>query len=172
MSEAPRLIEKDCFLRVAGGGGTIYFQMMPEITDSKSVNWNMVDVVGRSHPLLGYTSSSCRTFSFSLEFFAHASQRDNRPISQIKQEIDLLMSLTYPDYGSGSVLPPKKCILKLGNMVVFPVVAQDISVTYHTLWDKASGLPIHASVSCTFIEAHNNPISYTQIKSGSRMTSL
>jgi len=164
MGTPPRIIEDQCWIFDTVTKDKVVFQMMPEVSDSKSVNWNPIDIVGRSHPLLAYNSSGPRTFSFTLTFFAHASVRDDRSIEQISSELNWLMSLAYPDYGGGQVRPPHKCILKLGKQIVWPVVAQDISISYKSMWAK--NLPVHAEVSCTFLESAMNAISYSQVRGG------
>ena len=164
-----RTIEKQCFIVDTITPSTrVYFQMMPEVTDSKSINWNQIDIIGRSHPILGYASSGPRTFSFTLSFFAHATNRDDTSQTRIQANINFLLSLTYPDYSGGSVKPPHKCILHLGEQVHWPVVAQDISVTYKpTGW--LNNLPVHAEVSCLFIEAANDAIDYKKIRFGRKL---
>lgn len=157
----PQIIEKECFI-LDNKGGRLRFQMMPDgISDSKSVNWNQIQIVGRSHPILGYDSSAPRTFSFTLTFFAHPSHDDPTSQSDVVKNIRFLMSLTYPDYSSG-VNPPPKCTLKLGKMIIWQVVAQDISVDYSPLWKN--GLPVYATVSCTFIEAWDDPIDFRSVR--------
>lgn len=158
----PRIIEKECFILDHKTMDRVYFQMMPDsISDSKSVNWNQVQIVGRSHPILAYDSSAPRTFSFTLYFFAHPSHEDPTTQGEIVKNIRTLMSLTYPDY-RGGVKPPHKCTLKIGNMIAWHVVAQDISIDYTPLWKN--GLPVYASVSCTFIEAWDDPIDFGAVR--------
>jgi hypothetical protein len=160
----PQIIENDCMILDTKTGEFIKFQMMPDsISDSKSVNWNQIQIVGRSHPILAYDSSASRTFSFTLYFFAHPSHEDPTTQGTVVENIRFLTSLTYPDYGGG-VKPPHKCVLRIGSMIQWAVVAQDISVSYTPMWKN--GLPVYASVSCTFIESADNPVDYGTVRSG------
>lgn len=158
----PKTIELDCFIVDMVTQGRVKFQMMPDhISDSKAVNWNQIQIVGRSHPILAYDNSAARTFSFTLTFFANPSHEDPTTQGEIVSNIRFLLSLAYPDYSKG-VNPPHKCVLKIGNMINWMVVAQDISVDYSPLWKN--GLPVYASVSCTFIEAWDDPINYGSVR--------
>jgi hypothetical protein len=158
----PRIIEKRCKIRDIVTGTEITFQMMPTISDVKSVNWNMIEIVGRSHPVLGYTSSGPRTFSFTLTFFANPSSSDDTSLKTVSDNLKFLMSLTYPDYDKNLIRPPHKVFLTLGDQIHWSVVAQDISINYSPLWKD--NLPVYADVSCTFIEANNYPISFSRVR--------
>lgn len=161
----PRLIETSSYIRDIDGGGSVYFQMMPEVTESKSVNWNQIEIIGRSHPILGYSSSAPRTVAFTLTFFAHPSTEDGTTLTDVSRNLRFLLSLAYPDYGGGGVKPPHRCVIKLGAQSKMVGVISDVAVTYKTLW--MNGLPVHAEASVTFIEAYKFPMSYGIIRGGS-----
>ena len=157
----PRIIEQQSYIADIETGTIVYFQMMPEVTDSKSVNWNPIEIIGRSHPIWGYASSGARCLSFNLEFFAHPSKEDPTSAVWVRDTLRFLQSLTYPDY-NGGVKPPHRVLVSLGQQTKMVGVIQDVSLLYHTLWKD--GLPVHAEAGITVIEANMRPINYTVIR--------
>jgi len=53
----------------------LYFDYIPEeIADSKTANYNLIDIPGRSEPVVGYVNSGLREFSLHLMFVAGVGQ--------------------------------------------------------------------------------------------------
>lgn len=166
----PRIVEKQSYILDLITTTKMEFQMMPEISDSKSVNWNHINIIGRSHPILGYDSSAPRMITLNLQFFATVgggggggAVGDPMTIHQVKDNLRFLQSLAYPDY-SGDVKPPHKCLIKIGNNTKMVGVCQDVTVSYKGPWDI--GLCMMGEANITFIEAHNFPIDYAIIRGG------
>jgi hypothetical protein len=158
----PRIIEKQSTITDLEDHYRLEFQMMPEISDSKNVNWNHMEIIGRSHPILGYASSGARTVSFTLMFFADPSHDDPTTLQKVSDNLKFLMSLAYPDYDGGRIKPPHKVLLKIGNQLKMKGVLESVNINYHTLW--RDNLPVHAEASVTFIEQENDPIDYKLIR--------
>lgn len=165
----PRIIEKQCQLIDTETNEALTFQMMPDgISDSKSVNWNNIEIIGRSHPVLGFASSGARTISLPLTFFAlngggigpHRTE-DQTSIDTVSKNLKFLLSLAYPDYSKG-VMPPHRCVLVLGEQVNMICVVADVNITYRSLWKD--GKPVYAEASVTLIEADPYPITYSKIR--------
>lgn len=159
----PRHIEKSCILIDVETQDSIEFQMMPDgISDAKSANYNHIEIVGRSHPVLGYSSSGPRTISFTLIFFGNPSLEDTTTVAKVSKNLKFLLSLVYPDYSSG-VKPPHRCVLRLGNQVNMICVVSDVNINYRHLWDE-NGQPVYAEASVTCIEADPYPITFSTIR--------
>jgi hypothetical protein len=164
----PRIIEKSSYIKDLVTGTKMEFQMMPDVSDSKAVNWNHIEIIGRSHPLLGYASSGPRTISFTLGFFATqgggggGSVGDPMPISKVSSNLKFLLSLAYPDY-DGGVKPPHLVMVRLGSQVMMKGVVTDVTNVYNTLWND--NLPMQAQSTVTIIEAEPRPVNYSYIRS-------
>lgn len=165
----PRIIEQQCYIRDLDANYTLVFQMMPEVSISKSVRWNYIEIIGRSHPVLGYASSGPKTYTFTLMFFANPSSEDKRSLDQISRDLRFLESLAYPDYDRGGVFPPHRCLIKLGSQSKMVGVIENVDIYDKTLWKD--GKPVYAEAAVTFIEAHKNPVSYSVIRSAGGLES-
>ncbi len=157
----PRLVEEQSYIADIETGTIMRFQMMPEVTDTKSVNWNFIEIIGRSHPILGYSSSAPRTLAFNLMFVAHPSHEDGTTAIQVRDNLRFLQSLAYPDY-SGGVKPPHRVLINLGAQTKMVGVIQDVSIIYKDFW--INNLPVVAEAAVTAIEANQKPISYSVIR--------
>lgn len=167
-----------CFIIVLSRGvgfpvqDIIPFQFMPQlITDSKTANFNDVMIVARSSPIKNYSGSGSRIIQFALEFFAQPEQGLESIASTflIKTRIDACRALTYPDYSGFVMKPPPRCIIRIGNQVAMLGVCRNVSVSYSgdSPWDLAPiSLAHHATVSLTFEEAMNIPLSNTEVRFG------
>jgi len=143
-------------------GGIIRFQIMPEeVRDSKSANYVNTDIVGRSHPIKGYSSSGPRTLSFSIKFYKF--KEEDNPL----QEANRLRALLYPDYSSG-IFPPPLCQVKIGQ-IKMQGVAISADISYRYPWDESVS-PIFVEVSLTFEETGRKPFSFQEVMNGSDMS--
>jgi hypothetical protein len=164
----PRIIEKQCTITDMDGSGSVTFQMMPNnISISKSVNWNYIDIIGRSHPILGYISSSPKMINFTLMFFANPSSEDPTTLATVSKNLKFFESMAYPDYSGGRVNPPHRYAIKIGKQVSWEYVPQDVTINLTNYWYE--GLPVYASVSCTFIETgspggNGDPVDYRTVR--------
>jgi len=138
------------------------FQFIPEtISDSKGSNWATYNIQGRSSPLRGYSSGPSRTIRFTAVMFVDpVADGTTKSLSQIKQDVDFLLSLPYPDY-SGGLKPPHKCLVNIGDIVQgFQAVCTNAQADYigSWPWEPGPGLPHGVRVSLEFAEVQDSPL--------------
>ena len=160
-----------CFIRPLDNvlNTVIPFQFMPRtIGDVKAANYQDVHIIGRSSPFKSYSSSSPRTISFSLDFYAAPEQGDSEPSPRtIKDYITSLQALLYPVYEDFSISPPPRCIVHIGDQINMVAVCKNVAVTYNSQqvpWTsirQSTGYYMFgASVSLTFEEVKDIPVGY------------
>jgi hypothetical protein len=108
-----RPIEK-CVLDIPGFG-PIVVNNIPEVSDSKSANYNSEGVIGRSSPLHTYFFSDTRNISIQFHFYVLKQGDVERNLSQ-KRAIE---SCLYPREGDGETpfKPPVICTFKFGDFL-------------------------------------------------------
>jgi len=161
-----------------GESDTLQFGYIPEeISDSKSANYNLIDIPGRSEPIISYMNSSPRELSLHLIFMAgvgqdkHTATGDSSSITEdnpqrVKQKVDWLRSLVYPDYSAaGIVRPPHRVLLSIGNLIKSVCITMSVSAVYKAPWDE-NLLPYIAEVDITFNEVNQVPPGYTTVRAG------
>lgn len=160
-----------------GESDTLQFGYIPEeISDSKSANYNLIDIPGRSEPIVSYMNSSLRELSLHLIFMAGIGQDkhtigDSTNVTEddplrVKQKVDWLRSLMHPDYSSaGIVRPPHRVLLSIGNLIKSVCIAMSVNATYKSPWDDKL-LPYIAEVDIVFSEVNEIPPGYTSIRNG------
>ena len=144
------------------GGGIFKFQLIPNtITDSKSASYTPYNILGRSSPLQGYQMSQPRKIDFQgVKLFASPTANGPpMPPPLIKQQVDFVLSLPYPDY-AGGIKPPHKCLLIFGGNVQMIGVCESASASYEagTPWDLGPGLTHGVTLSMSFMEVKDVPI--------------
>jgi len=159
---------------------TLYFDYIPEeITDSKTANYNLIDIPGRSEPIVGYINSSLREFSLHLIFLAGVGQakqagfyanadpsKDPDSATVVKQKVDWLRSLVHPDYSNPNfVRPPHKIFLGLGKLIRSTCVVGSVNATYKGPWDRDL-LPYLAEVDVSFQEVNEVPPGVNEVRRG------
>ena len=134
-----------CFIHAPSIGLKLHFQFMPdEISDSKGANFSDTEIIGRSHPIKGYSSSGARLLSFTLQFYQMASDDD------IMQRVTDLKSLCYPHY-AGSVFPPPPVHVVVGYKIGMWAVLTQCDITYKPPWNNDTD-PMFIEVSLSFSE--------------------
>lgn len=137
-------------------------QFIPDtVTDSKGSNWAQYAIQGRSSPLRGYSSGPARTIRFIAVMFTNPTANGTmKSTAEIKEDVDLLLALPYPDYSSG-IKPPHKCLVTIGDIVTsFRCVCTDASAEYLGTWpwEEGPGLPHGVKVTLEFAETTDNPL--------------
>ena len=88
----------------------VTFDTWPSVKDQKTANWSLVPVIGRSEPIPIYQSSEARRFGLNLRMVASDSQKTlpaTDEVFEMKQRLDFLKSLTYPQrIGRFNTHPP------------------------------------------------------------------
>ena len=154
----------------------IVLPFFPEsASDSKSVNWNNIELPGGSHPIYQFVSGGERTVSFTIKLI-----RETKPLAALKDDkrspynIDInkavrfLRSCLYPQFsnadssGSTVVTAPPLCKIRVGGndfghdkggMMTCIMTTCDVEVT--KWWDDAQTTPRVAEVSVAFAEVIN-----------------
>jgi len=162
---------------------TLVFGYIPEeFSESKTANWNLVDIPGRSEPIVGYVNSTVREFSLTLLFMAGVGQSkyvnaesgyvdtgtsvDDDDARAVKKKVDWIRSLTYPDYDNPNfVRPPHRVLLCIGKLIKSVCVVSTVGVNYKAPWDE-NLLPLVAEVSLTLQEVNKVPPGYTEVRNG------
>jgi len=150
----------------------IPFQFMPKtITDSKVAVYNDISIIARSSPLKTYVQSQARQIAFTLDFFAAPQPGLNFIIPPlIRNRIDALRALTYPDYTVSGIKPPPRCLVRIGSQLSMIGVCKQVAVVYNndtTPWTLAPlSLAFGASVTLQFEETLNIPLSRDEVRFG------
>ncbi len=139
----------------------LIFQFNPvEITDSRSVAFERIQVPGLSHPVLQFTAGDGRKISFLLEFSAVGYNRD------IMADIRWLQSLQYPQWGEGILksAPPKVAFV-FGKLLRLRGVITSTQVTYKR-WDPDLTRLLEASVTIDFEEYVPKSVDMWKVRRG------
>jgi len=143
-------------------GDQFTMQFIPDtIADSKGSNWATYNIQGRSSPLRGYSAGPSRIIRFTANMFTDPTA-DGTPKStgEIKHDVDLLLSLPYPDYSKG-IAPPHKCLVNIGDIVTgFQCVCTNAEAEYLGAWpwEAGPGLPHGVRVTLEFAEVQDTPL--------------
>lgn len=150
----------------------LVFGWMPiSISDEKAANWESVSIIGRSEPIMGYSDSGPRNFGFEFEFYASLFQSDQDNLGGltgydiVKQKVDWLRSLSYPDYTGQYLKPPHRVLLSIGALLKSIVICTSCNATYEGPWNERL-LPMIAKVSIALQEVNRIPFSYEQVREG------
>jgi hypothetical protein len=136
------LLELECWIKIPGFQGSatsaddkekIFFDNLPDITDSKSAAYNDEPVIGRSTPFKTYSHSENRTISMQIHLFVTKST----DIVNNLRILRAIESAAYPQKGDGNTpfLPPPVCKMQCGKILAdFPlcVVLKSYSVKFPT----------------------------------------
>lgn len=150
----------------------IPFQFMPKtVTDTKVAIYNDIAIVGRSSPIKNYVQSQARQITFTLDFFAAPEPGLDFIIPPlIRNRIDALRALAYPIYETSGIKPPPRCLVRIGAQLSMIGVCRQVSVLYNNEQIPWTLLPLPlahgASVTMTFEETLNIPLSYDETRFG------
>ena len=141
------------FISSQGFGQKIVLNILPEISDSKSAEYALENIAGRSTPLVTYSHSSSRTISMTIHFVT-CTKRD---LLVNLYNLRSLESLVYPADGNQVTpyIPPPICQLKCGSLLgddELCVVLKSYSVKFPTdvVWDAETYLPYKFDVDTTW----------------------
>ena len=157
----------DCYIQVPRGSdnetygksdNTIWFSVLPDISDSKGASYVSEPVMGRSMPFKSYSHSDDRIIQMNLHFIITETGDADLNLANLR----LLESLTYPmNSPSGSAapyLPPAVCQIKCGELLgsqPLCVVLKSYSVKFPTdvAWDESAAaryIPVKFDVDTTW----------------------
>jgi hypothetical protein len=122
------------------GFDALYFNNLPDISDSKSAVYNNEGIIGRSFPLYTYSHSADRSINIQLHFFVIEPGDGARNLAYLR----LIQSCVYPRKGRGGApyTPPPVCRIRCGDLLATQgeavcAVLQSYSVKFPTdvAWD-------------------------------------
>lgn len=145
----------DCYIDT-GENGKIEFYSLPNITDGKSASYPEVQIMGRSAPLVTYSSSSSRTIS--LTFHLYVTRKSD--IQKNNEIIKKIIALVHPEYDN-TYLPPRIAKIKCGKFLGgqqtdgVPVLLQNYSIQYdtETQWFEDGGIymPLQQQITTSWL---------------------
>jgi hypothetical protein len=129
----------------------IYARILPDISDSKSAQYNDEAIIGRSSPFKTYSHSENRTISWTSYFIV----TEYRDIRRNLVDLRAIQSVTYPRDYFQPYAPPPVCSIKCGRILgdtALCVVLRSYTVKYPTdvSWDEETYLPYKFSVDMSW----------------------
>jgi hypothetical protein len=141
----------DCYLII--GGKKIVFNNLPDITDSKNVQYNGDAVIGRSSPIHTYAHSDTRIIGLNMHFFVTKESDILDNLNYLR----LIQSCAYPrdGFGAAPFVPPVICQLKCGRILAddeLCVILQNYSVAFPTevAWDDVTFVPFKFDIQTSW----------------------
>ncbi|MEO8938424.1 MAG: hypothetical protein ABI277_02190 [Burkholderiaceae bacterium] len=154
MAKLTILVEKKDGLLKFGNDRTIMAHFNPNrLTFSKSANWSSQPAAQRDTPELQFTNSDPRTLSIDLLFDTY--DRPGKTKDDVRDITNPLLSLTTVEgHGEDKHRPPVCRLMWDRAGLIFQGVVQSIEQTFTLFMDN--GLPVRASIRCTFKEWRTN----------------
>lgn len=142
-----------CWIQLGGGKDdrlTLY--ALPELSDSKTVEYSDQSIHGRAAPVKTYSMSSNRTIGLVIHLYVTRTDEVTRNLDMIRK----IAALAHPEY-DGTYLPPRIAKIKCGNLLTdrpdgVPVVLKSYNVQYDTdiqwFFDEKTStyMPLHVSI--------------------------
>lgn len=149
----------DCMIMIPGASA-ITFNVLPEISDTKSAHYNDEPVIGRSFPIKTFANGDNRSINMKI----HLITLKQEDILKNMTTLRAIQSLAYPQSAGGGspYKPPPIAQLKCGDLFTVAnggfvcVVLKSYSVSFPTdvVWDSGSGgiagtmLPLKFDIDC------------------------
>ena len=151
-----RILSRRCFLQI--GSFTLYFNNLPDLSESKSASYNDEAVIGRAAPIKTYANSDNRSISCSISLFVQKKQDCKDNISILRK----IQSAVYPRTGVGApYFPPVICRIQCGDLFSKdPIccVMRDYNVKFPTdvPWDLDTLCPYKMEISMTLEQVYSS----------------
>src|SRR5581483_11981698 len=137
------LVPINCTITIPGVDEPLQPFVLPEISESKSVNYAGEVVLGRSFPIKTFIDGGDRIFNMTW----HVVIMDSDSLDEAVRQLNAFRSCAYPLQGSGSApyAPPPICTIDCGELcrsdnssTEVCVILRNYSVTYPTVyaWDE------------------------------------
>lgn len=148
---------ENCYILIPDKDGkdyTITFDNLPDISDSKTANYNDETVIGRASPHKTYSQSDTRAISLTVHFITS----DENSYEENIKKLRAIQSATYPRDGElgAPFVPPPVCRIKCGKLFSesgeLCVLLKSYSVKFPTdvVWDSESYIPSRFDVDTTW----------------------
>lgn len=154
-----RLVEiPNCYIDIPIHG-KIVLNNLPDISDTKSAEYNDEAIIGRSFPLKTYSHSGNRAISMTLHFIA-AEERD---LAINLHYLRMIQSCVYPrqDSKGAPFMPPPVCRIKVGELLgnkELCCILKSYNTKYPTdvSWDDKLLVPYKFDVDTTWEVVYNS----------------
>ena len=148
-------------------GGEFKFYLPDSFTEQAGVNWQDIDIIGRSVSVKAYNSTNSRSITIDLDLYASAGLYEDRsdPVGQLHKDLFFLKSLEYPDYSTAIVRPPATVQLILGSAINLVGVVSSVSIQHMKPLDSQNR-SMYVKATFTVIQISNNPPDYSDIRNG------
>lgn len=165
MAKIPFIKESKGSIVQVATGKALHFQHNPEsISDSKSPNVANITVPGFSHQKHHYVSGGARTISFDLKI-----AYDGTDVNKVKNQVNWLMSLCYPEYDNKGFMKysNSEVILNFGDTYKNKrCIVKSVGVKYTNWFEPRKLIPLEATVSIKLEEDSDTAISSSSIERG------
>lgn len=156
----------DCYIKIPGSsrsrGITIPMKILPDISDSKSAQYNDEPVIGRSYPMKTYSHSENRSINWTAYFMVCKESDIDANLNYLRY----IESAVYPKQEFEPYQPPPICQISCGDLLI-PIaggekeicaVLKSYSVKFPTdvPWDERTNLPYRFSVDMTWEIVYNS----------------
>lgn len=149
----------ECYIQI--GSDKIYMDILPDISDAKSAEYQSESGIGRATPFNVYKNSSMRTVSWTCHFVIQSanSNDDTKSADKVISNIRKLQSACYPSDSYGA--PPPICHLKCGDLLDSSsgvcAVLKSYSLKFDTSvpWDDSTLIPYKIDVDLQFDVVYN-----------------
>lgn len=149
-------------------GGEFKFYV-PEFSESAGVNWQDVEIIGRSVTVKAYNHTSSRKITLNLDLFAgegvYEFDSEEEAMTKLHKDVNFLKSLEYPDYSNPIVRPPSTVQLILGANINLVGVIESVTVDNKKPLD-AQNRSMYVSVAINFAQTAIDPPDYLDIRKG------
>jgi hypothetical protein len=149
----------DCYIEIPGYSDQIKFNVLPDISDSKSAAYNDEPIIGRSFPLKTYSHSENRAISMQI----HLIVTKKADIYSNLRTLRAIQSATYPKDRDSSApyLPPPVCKLKCGKLLAddaLCVILKSYSVKFppDVIWDEDTYTPYKFDIDTSWEVVYRN----------------
>lgn len=149
----------DCYVQI--GSTKIYMDILPDISDSKSADYQTESGIARASPFNIYKYSSIRTIGWTCHFIVQNANSgdDTKSVDKLIKNIRILQSACYPKTSDGE--PPPICHLKCGDLLDSGdgvcAVLKSYSLKFDTSvpWDESTLVPYKVDIDLQFDVVYN-----------------
>jgi hypothetical protein len=146
--------DRDISIHVSSLKGSptrFYSHYNPKLQEQSSVAYTDVNILGRSAPIVVYSSTGSRTVTVTLHITAESNAK-----KEVIDEVAWLQALKYPTYTRVTMLPPPIVLLSFGGFMSIRGVVETVNPTWGDSL-TAKNEPLHAEVEVSVKEVVKTP---------------
>jgi hypothetical protein len=132
-----------------------FWYVPPEISEDWKSNWKQIEIIGRSAPIWGYASTSARSVTLNLTFFADAESK-----LQVFDKIRFIQSFLLPDYVTEYMRRPHMATCIIGTLINITGVIEQVNVKWRAPYSGQGEVEyaMLAEVGLTINEVMTTPV--------------